>query len=120
MKTGEKQLRAALLHTFFELYDAKNLAKECVRRTNIELHEAKRTSFSLRCGKDQEIGDSELTEVIVKSLRELMNDRMDEVLDIMSDEYDIAYDADAIDDDLVRALFDYTRDGRLIHVDIDV
>lgn len=120
MKTAEKQLHAALLHTFFELYDAKDLAKDCAKALDLELHAAKSSSFSLRHSKDDEVKDADLTKAIVKSMRDLMDERLSEATDIMADSYDLVFDSDKITDKLVDALFDIVHDGRIIYVDIDV
>ena len=124
MKTNSRQLNAAILHTFFRLYNAKDLVKEMSTHIKdgdgIEVQEAKNTSFSLRCRKDADITDERIVKLIRKSIDALLDEKLDEVSDILSDEYDLVYNPDKmITDELVTSFFDFGRSGRIIYVDID-
>ena len=125
MKVNHKQLYAAIINGFLEVYKVKDLGKSVAERLDekvggIELQEAKASSFSMRCKKDADVTDTAIAGAIVHCVKALIDDRSEEIMDYIQDQYEIAYESDMVTEDFVKTLFDITRHGRIVYVDIDV
>lgn len=125
MKINDKYVHLSIMHTFLALYDMKDLAKTVVKAANkvngetIELQNVKNSGFILRRKKDSSITDKELSKIMANVIEELMDDKVDEVLDYISENYEFAYDSSAIGEEFIKEIFDISRSGRLIYIEID-
>ena len=122
MKIVKKSIRLAMINTLFEFYTIKEFASaiaEAISKKygSAEVHTTKKRGFSIRCKADVE--EDAIIKTLVKTIRSFLDDKYDEVLDYVADNYEIAYDSDMIDTDLVSDIFDISTNGRLIIIDID-
>ena len=125
MKMNRKNVQRAIVHTFFDLYSVHQLASRVVDELDekdvgsTELHSVKQSGFTIRCKKDSEVEDSTIHRIIKRAMTDMLDDRSDEAVDSMLDNYDIALDLDDVDTDMIRSIFDISHNGRLIIVEID-
>ena len=121
---NEKNTRLAVVHTFFNIFDVHQLADAVVDELNhdggAELHSAKQTGFTVRCKKDTEVSKDDVRKAIINAMSNMMEENLDEVLDLMADNYDIAFELDMVTTDLAKGVFDISHNGRLIIVEIDM
>lgn len=126
MKLNKKNMHRALVHTFFELYTVRQLAEEVVDVLDekdigsTELHSAKQGGFTIRCKKDLELEDDTVTEAIADAMQSMLEKKEDEAQDLMLDNCDLILNLEYINSDLVRSIFDISRNGRLIIVEVDL
>lgn len=124
MKMNEKNTRLAVVHTFFNVFNVHQLADAVVDELNrddgAELHSAKQSGFTIRCKKDTEVSKDDVRKAIADAMSSMMEESLDEILDIMADNYDIAFELDMVTTDLVKGAFDISHNGRLIIVEIDM
>lgn len=128
MKMNKKIMQKAVMHTVLELYKMKDFAEKVAETINgrqqgdaVELQGTKGTGFIIRRKKDVNITDSELSEAIVETVRELIDAQYDEAAGYIADTYEIDFEGtDCITGDLVKDVFEVTRSGRLIYVEVDL
>lgn len=126
MKINKKNAHIAVVHTFFELYNTRDLAEAVVKKLkllgtmDVELQNTKQTGFTIRCKKDAEIDTNKVNKAIASAMDHMLDAKLDEVLDIMSDKYEIVYDSDMVSVGLVESVFDVDQNGRLLTVEIDM
>lgn len=125
MKMNRKNINLAIVHAFFELYSVRQLAEHVVNDLDdldtgsVELHSSKASGFTIRCKKDVEIDVDLVRAIIADAMGDMLNDKEDEVIDYLADNYDIIYDSALVGKDLVKTVFDIDRSGRLLIVEID-
>lgn len=125
MKMNDKYVHLSVMHTLLTLYDMKDLAKSVTKAICedhgdvVELQTTKNSGFILRRKKDSNITDKELSKTMADVIEELMDDKIDEVLDYISENYEFAYDSSTINEDFIKEIFDISRTGRLIYIEID-
>lgn len=126
MKISKKNVQRAIVHTFFDLYTVRQLAERIVNDLDdqdigsAELHSSKQNGFTIRCKKDTEVENGTMCEIIAEVMADMLDDKEDEALDSMSDNYDMILDLRYVDTDLIRTMFDINHNGRLISVEIDM
>jgi len=123
MKMNKKHMHAALMHTLVEYGSMKTLASKVVSHIadgdGAEVQEVKSTGFTVRCKKDVDVSDSKMYKIIARGIRDIFDDHIDDVLDYMADNYDIAYDSGMVDEDFSETIFEVMKSGRLIYVVMD-
>ena len=126
MKMNDKYVHLSVMHTLLSLYDMKDLAKSVTKAICkdhgdiVELQTMKNSGFILRRKKDGTITDKEISKIMADVIKELMDDKIDEVLDYISENYEFAYDSSAIGEEFIKEIFDISRTGRLIYIEIDI
>ena len=126
MKMNKKNMHMAIVHMFFELYSVRDLADRVVDDLDdedvgsVELHSSKQSGFTIRCKKDTEIENETVVDAIAEAMSDMLDDRDDEAMDFMSDNYEQGFDSDQVNNDLVRETFDISHNGRLIIIEIDM
>ena len=126
MKMNKKNMHMAIVHMFFELYSVRDLAERVVDDLDdsnvgsVELHSSKQAGFTIRCKKDVEIDDTSIIDAITNSMQHMLDEKEDDAMDFMSDNYEQAFNPDKVNNDLVYETFDISHNGRLIVIEIDM
>ena len=113
------------MNTLMRLYSMKQVAKAIVEQLNaegdsVELHKTENAGFTMRRLGDSLISDTVLVDAMAFAIASLLDDKIDEAMDYMYENYDLEYSKSSVDEDFVRDIFDFTRNGRLIYVDADM
>lgn len=125
MKVTEKYTHMVYMNTLMRLYSMKQVAKAIVEQLNaegdsVELHKTENAGFTMRRLGDSLISDTVLMDAMALAIASLLDDKIDEAMDYMYENYDLEYSKSSVDEDFVRDIFDFTRNGRLIYVDADL
>ena len=125
MKMNKAHMYVAIIQSVLATSNMKHLAKEVMCRLNksdkdcVEIQDTKTHGFSLRRKKDSEISDALIGDAIIDATNTIIDDNSDEVLDYISDNYEFTLDYDCIDESFVENIFEITRSGRIIYVEVD-
>ena len=125
MKVTEKYTHMVYMNTLMRLYSMKQVATAIVEPLNakgdsVELHKTENAGFTMRRLGDSLISDTVLVDAMALAIASLFDDKIDEAMDYMYENYDLEYAGSSVDENFVRDIFDFTRNGRLIYVDADL
>ncbi|MDE6040470.1 MAG: hypothetical protein K2F99_02730 [Muribaculaceae bacterium] len=122
MKVNKKYIHTAVLHTAIEKGSVEEIANRTAEQLGgaIEVYKTKTDGFILRQKKSAEVSKDELTEAITAAICSILEDDIEDATDYIAENYDFPYDPDKIEENHIRDLLDYTYDGRLIYVELDM
>lgn len=121
MRVNKKYMRLTIIQTLLGLYSMKDFAKEVTSVIDeIELQDTKSTGFICRKKKDRDITEDQIVSGIAKTIGHMLDEKLDETLDYIAENYEFAYESSMVDDALVRDIFEISRSGRLIYIEMDL
>lgn len=126
VKLNKKLMYTAVGNVLFRLYSSKEIAEAVVSVIDeekpgaVEVNASRSDGFTLRCHKDVSLTESYLMSVLADATQELLDEKYEDVLDYISDTYDLTYDSKYVDSDYAAEIFDISKNGRLISFEADV
>lgn len=120
MKMNRKWMHAAYIKTALELSSMETIAERISDFAGMEVSKVKTSGFVLRQTSGGTADNETLKTCIYKGVCDILDDDIEETTDHITENYDMVYNPDEIDQDKLMELFDINRDGRLIYVELDL
>lgn len=126
MKVNKTYTYSALMSTLMKFYAisdiAKKMAENITSETGVEIdvYNCKSDGFILRKGKEITISLATLIQVFSKTIREMVDEEKDGIVDYLYDIYDVEYKEKDIDNKFATTIVEIVRSGRLITVELDM
>lgn len=126
MKVNKTYTYSALMSTLMKFYAisdiAKKMAENIASETGVEIdvYNCKSDGFILRKRKETTISLATLIQVFAKTIREMVDEEKDGIVDYLYDIYDVEYKEKDIDNKFATSIIEIVRSGRLITVELDM
>ena len=126
MKVNKTYTYSALMSTLMKFYAisdiAKKMAENITSETGVEIdvYNCKSDGFILRKRKETTISLATLIQVFAKTIREMVDEEKDGIVDYLYDIYDVEYKEKDIDNKFATSIVEIVRSGRLITVELDM
>lgn len=126
MKVNKTYTYSALMSTLMKFYAisdiAKKMAENIASETGVEIdvYNCKSDGFILRKRKETTISLATLIQVFAKTIREMVDEEKDGIIDYLYDIYDVEYKEKDIDNKFATSIVEIVRSGRLITVELDM
>lgn len=126
MKVNKTYTYSALMSTLMKFYAisdiAKKMAENITSETGVEIdvYNCKSDGFILRKRKEITISLATLIQVFSKTIREMVDEEKDGIVDYLYDIYDVEYKEKDIDNKFATTIVEIVRSGRLITVELDM
>ena len=126
MKVNKTYTYSALMSTLMKFYAisdiAKKMAENIASETGVEIdvYNCKSDGFILRKRKEITISLATLIQVFAKTIREMVDEEKDGIVDYLYDIYDVEYKEKDIDNKFATSIVEIVRSGRLITVELDM
>lgn len=126
MKVNKTYTYSALMSTLMKFYAisdiAKKMAENITSETGVEIdvYNCKSDGFILRKRKETTISLATLIQVFAKTIREMVDEEKDGIVDYLYDIYDVEYKEKDIDNKFATTIVEIVRSGRLITVELDM
>ena len=126
MKVNKTYTYSALMSTLMKFYAisdiAKKMAENITSETGVEIdvYNCKSDGFILRKRKEITISLATLIQVFAKTIREMVDEEKDGIVDYLYDIYDVEYKEKDIDNKFATSIVEIVRSGRLITVELDM
>lgn len=120
MTMNKKYMHIAYIRTAIKLTSMRDLAERISENSATEVSTVKSDGFVLRRKTDVKVSDSDLETAIHDAVYDILTSEIEDSTDHISEHYDFAFDPDAIIASKLMELFDISRDGRLIYVELDI
>lgn len=126
MKVNKTYTYSALMSTLMKFYAisdiAKKMAENIASETGVEIdvYNCKSDGFILRKRKETTISLATLIQVFAKTIREMVDEEKDGIVDYLYDIYDVEYKEKDIDNKFATSIVEIVRSGRLITVELDM
>lgn len=115
----------AVFSSLLKFYDNNEIAKKVVEimkddlNAEYDVYKTNSDGFVFRRKKDDNVSTTDIMRVLAKAVRQLIKQDKDDIVDYIQDNYDIEVDLDMIDSDFSDAIFEITKNGRLITVEFE-
>lgn len=126
MKVNKTYTYSALMSTLMKFYAisdiAKKMAENIASETGVEIdvYNCKSDGFILRKRKETAISLATLIQIFAKTIREMVDEEKDGIVDYLYDIYDVEYKEKDIDNKFATSIVEIVRSGRLITVELDM
>ena len=128
MKKSPVFMQRAILNEVTLAYTTRDIADEMIsyledQDINLVVYETHSDAIVFRKKRDLTVTDEQITEAFVYSIQELVHKSekgIDNIVDILSDNYDFEYDKSYINKSFISEVIIIRRSGKLISVEIDV
>lgn len=120
MKMNRKWMHTAYVKAALDLSSMETIAERISEFTDTEVTKVKTSGFVLRQTGGDIANNDDLKKGIYKGICDILDDDIAETTEYISENYDIVYNPDDIDMEMLVDLFDIDRDGRLIYVELDL
>lgn len=126
MKVNKTYTYSALMSTLMKFYAisdiAKKMAENIASETGVEIdvYNCKSDGFILRKRKETTISLASLIQIFAKTIREMVDEEKDGIVDYLYDIYDVEYKEKDIDNKFATSIVEIVRSGRLITVELDM
>ena len=121
-------MQRAILNEVTLAYTTRDIADEMIsyledQDINLVVYETHSDAIVFRKKRDLTVTDDQITEAFVYAIQELVHKSekgIDNIVDILSDNYDFEYDKSYINKSFISEVIIIRRSGKLISVEIDV
>lgn len=128
MKKSPVFMQRAILNEVTLAYTTRDIADEMIsyledQDINLVVYETHSDAIVFRKKRDLTVTDDQITEAFVYAIQELVHKSekgIDNIIDILSDNYDFEYDKSYINKSFISEVIIIRRSGKLISVEIDV
>ena len=128
MKKSPVFIQRAILNEVTLAYTTRDIADEMIsyledQDINLVVYETHSDAIVFRKKRDLTVTDDQITEAFVYAIQELVHKSekgIDNIVDILSDNYDFEYDKSYINKSFISEVIIIRRSGKLISVEIDV
>ena len=126
MKVNKTYTYSALMSTLMKFYAISDIAKKMAENitfetgVEIDVYNCKSDGFILRKRKETTISLATLIQVFAKTIREMVDEEKDGIVDYLYDIYDVEYKEKDIDNKFATSIVEIVRSGRLITVELDM
>lgn len=127
MTVNKKLMYTAISNATTNMYKMKDLAKAVAETINqdkgvtvVEVDNSCSDGFTLRCHKDRNLSNSYLCKMLSEATTILLDEKYEDVLDYISDAYDLIYDSKYVTDEYAEEAFNISKNGRLISIELDL
>lgn len=126
MKVNKTYTYSALMSTLMKFYAISDIAKKMAENitfetgVEIDVYNCKSDGFILRKRKETTISLATLIQVFAKTIREMVDEEKDGIVDYLYDIYDVEYKEKDIDNKFATTIVEIVRSGRLITVELDM
>lgn len=128
MKKSPVFMQRAILNEVTLAYTTRDIADEMIsyledQDINLVVYETHSDAIVFRKKRDLTVTDDQITEAFVYAIQELVHKSekgIDNIVDILSDNYDFEYDKSYINKSFISEVIIIRRSGKLISVEIDV
>ncbi|MCM1230047.1 MAG: hypothetical protein NC489_07940 [Ruminococcus flavefaciens] len=120
MKMNKKYAHVAYIRTAIALGSMEDLAERISKYADLEISKVKTSGFVLRQTSDYKVSEETLIKSIFEGICDALEVDIEETTDYITENYDFVFNPDDIDKDRLAELFDISRDGRLIYIELDL
>lgn len=126
MKVNKTYTYSALMSTLMKFYAISDIAKKMAENiasetgVEIDIYNCKSDGFILRKRKETTISLATLIQIFAKTIREMVDEEKDGIVDYLYDIYDVEYKEKDIDNKFATTIVEIVRSGRLITVELDM
>lgn len=113
-------MHIAYIRTATNISSMKDLAERISENSATDISNIKSNGFTLRQKPDGKVTDDMLEEAIYEAVSDILTEDIEESTDYISENYDFPFNPDDIHSEHLMELFDVSRDGRLIYVELDL
>ena len=124
MKLNKAHMYVAIIQSILEFSSMERLANEVEDKLNkdtfsVEIMDIKAHGFSLRRKKDTDISTTMISDAIAEATQTIIEDHYDDAMDYVADKYEFVLDTDYINESYVENVFDISKSGRIIYIEVD-
>lgn len=120
MKMNRKYLHIAVVRSAIELSTMETVAERISKLAKMEVSKVKSSGFVLRQVSGDAMELSKIKRCIFQGICDVLDDDIVEATEYISEHYDVSFNPDNLDQDVMVDLLDIERDGRLIYVELDL
>ena len=117
---NKKYAHVAYIRTAAEIGSMEGLAERTAKYADLEVSKVKTNGFVLRKQSGNELTDEMLAKALYEAVTGILESDIEETTDYISENFDFGFNPDDISKDRLIELFDISRDGRLIYIELDL
>lgn len=126
MKANKVYCYSAIMSALMKFYSIHDIASGVEEisdeeiGTELNVYTCKSDGFILRRKKDNMVSDADIVKALVKVIKKMIKDEDDSVESYIFEQYDFEMKDSMICADMIEHIFEITKNGRLITIEMDI